>query len=148
MFAIVSVQNILLDYAQAATDITRWEVQVNVKRVAVPGEQIYEEVMQCIVAAEEEDIREETDPKWYRPRVQKKVRKSNRWVSSKNEWHDAGTYFSFVGLRRDLLPVQFGQDQEILEKVEKEGFATRQRLLVEHYECFSKKSKANFWLRS
>ena len=63
MFAIVALQNMMLDYALAATDITRWEVQMNWMKVPVSGEQSYKEVMQSLTVAEEEDIREENDPK-------------------------------------------------------------------------------------
>ena len=102
-------------------------------KVGGPGESSYKDVMESLVAAEQEDVREETDPKWCRPRARKREFKGNKWVTSRNEWHEEGTNFSYVGLRGDISPTHFGWDLETLPDGEMEGFKKRQSILVEHY---------------
>ena len=71
MFALVAIQNMILDYSIAAEEITSWEVQLNWQKISEKNEQSYEEIMKSLELAEKEDLSEENDPMWYRPKVKK-----------------------------------------------------------------------------
>ena len=145
VFAIVAIQNMIQDHKVVAEEISSWEVQHNWMKVDTPGLRTFEEVMESLTLAEEEDVCEESDPKWCRPLVKKK-RKLN--TTALDEWYDRGTDFSFVGLRGEFSPAQFGWDEKVLPKGEKEGFNARQKLLVQHYAWFWRNNQELFWLRS
>jgi hypothetical protein len=82
IFTIVAIQNIILDYMTAADFHASWMVQLNWQQVDMENHDSHKlrlDLLEKLVVAKEEDINEEDDPVWFRPRVKKKIGKV--WVT-------------------------------------------------------------------
>lgn len=110
-------------------------------------EESYGTLLQSLQLADQEDIEEEDDNRWFLPLVKKKASRKGKWVAT-NEYHERGVDLSEVGLRGSLNPANFGWDVQYVPDSEKEGFRVRQNILVDHYAWFRKYNPRGFWLRS
>jgi len=98
-------------------------------------------------AAEEEDVEEETDTRWFRPQVKKKSKVSDSVWRNTDEFHDPGKDFATVGLR-GTSPKTFGWgDWGAPPEGERDRFYYRQKALSDHYAWF-RKHRSGAWLRS
>ena len=150
MFTLVAMQNMILDFDVGMEEYQSWAVQLKWQQANVSGtsEETLGEVLQSLEDAEEEDVNEETDERWCRPRVlkikKKKKRKANE--CEEDEYHDAGKDFSMVGLR-GVAPSAFGLNTWAApSEKEIERFKRKQSVIVKHYAWYC--TTDNFWLRS
>ena len=148
MFTIVAIQNMLLDYSIASEEITSWGVQLKWQKVDFTGTSgSLSELIANLALAEDEDVQEEADPRWFRPLVRKKVKRKDSIWKLTDDFHDPGKDFASVGLR-GLSPTTFGWgDWGVPPKGEANGFHYRQKVLTEHYAWFHK-HRPGAWMRS
>ena len=144
----------LLDNSIAAEVHTSWTVQLAWQRVNINnhnGNESLSNLLYQLSNAEQEDVDEENDPIWFRPRVRKKkiVRKgSSTMFISTDDFHDPGKDFSSVGLR-GIGPGNFGWgDWGNPSNNESVGFRYMQTALVDHYAWFRRARPGRAWLRS
>ena len=149
MFTLVALQNMILQFDVEMQEFQSWDVQLKWQSVnisEIPEENI-DRVLHALEVAENEDVGEECDPHWFRPKVLKIHKKGKK--NEDEDYHDIGTDFSFIGLRGqdpgDLGWVQWG-DPCLSEK---ERFSKKQNVLVKHYTWYRNKFSSNkMWLRS
>ena len=134
MFTIVAMQNMLLEYSIVSEEITSWGVQLKWQKVDFTETNgSLSELIANLALAEDEDVQEEADPRWFRPLVRKKVKQKDSTWQLTDDFHDPGKDFATVGLRR-LSPTTFGWgDWGVPPKGEANGFHHRQKILTEHY---------------
>ena len=149
MFTLVALQNMILQFDVEMQEFQSWDVQLNWQNVNISGipEENVDKVLHALEVAEDEDVDEECDPHWFRPKVLKIHKKGKK--NEDEDYHDIGTDFSFIGLRGqdpgDLGCVQWG-DPCLNEK---ERFSKKQNVLVKHYTWYRNKFSSNkMWLRS
>ena len=148
MFTLVAIQNMLLDYSIANEEMTSWGIQLKWQKIDfTEGTYSLDELLNNLALAEHEDIQEETDSRWFRPLVKKKVRKNNSTWKTTDDSHDPGKDFATVGLRV-MSPTNFGWgDWGIPNGDERNAFKHRQKILKEHYTGFCKHRPAA-WIRT
>ena len=131
MFTLVAIQNKLLDYSIANEEMTSWGIQLKWQKIDfTEGTYRLDELLNNLALAEDEDVQEEADSRWFRPLVKKKVRKNNSTWKTTDNFHDPGKDFATVGLR----VTNFGWgDWGIPNGDERNAFKHRQKILKEHY---------------
>ena len=78
MFTLVAIQNMLLDYSIANEEMTSWGIQLKWQRIDYTvGTNSLDELLNNLALAENEDVEEEEDSRWFRPLVKKRVRKKD-----------------------------------------------------------------------
>ena len=73
MFTLVAIQNMLLDYSIANEEMTSWGIQLKWQKIDFTEEEYsVDELLNNLALAENEDVQEETNSRWFRPLVKKK----------------------------------------------------------------------------
>ena len=73
MFTLVAIQNMLLDYSIVNEEMTSWGIQLKWQKIDFTEEKYsVDELLNNLALAENEDVQEETDSRWFRPLVKKK----------------------------------------------------------------------------
>ena len=80
MFAIVAIQNMITDFKTAQDEMRSLTVQVKWQYYDKNGKESIETLRENLRMADQEDVEEETDSRWFLPVVQKKVPKNGKWV--------------------------------------------------------------------
>ena len=120
VFALFAIQNMIMDHKIAQEEMSNWSVQWKWQEMPSVNGKSVEEFLDDLKNAEEEDIIEETDNRWYQPIVKKKVRRNGVWYGSSLNY-EQGADLSEVGLRGNMKPSDFGWDTTSVSQEEKIG---------------------------
>ena len=95
MFTLVALQNMILNFHVGMQENQSWTVQLKWQQANMSGttEETIDEVLQSLDDAEEEDVNEETDECWCRPRVLKIKKRKKASECDEDEYHDVGQDF-------------------------------------------------------
>ena len=129
---------------------TSQEVQLKWQTITKEiGCQDLKEINTYIQLAEDDDIYEEKDKKWFRPKIVKRMKIAGTWKDTL-KFHDPGKDFSSIGIGIrghiiDYLGVLEWEDPTEDERISRKRM---QQALIDHYVWFNRSVMCNNWLRS